>query len=321
MRVVEEEDRTILYSSHNTQDVEQISDTITFIDRGQVIASQNRDEYLQQWRRIRLRVSVKTGRHRLLRGWPSIQSFAICACFTRSIFRWRAGATTEHGAEIESIEPMTLEEIFVSSVMRAERKRFNVYAGHSHTVLEDLFLSRKPLFAYLAGGLVCACLTCTPIETVSFVGFIMVITVAIASGIHLIGTLLLAESMEQTRLFVMSLPVSLLDYSLAKLAVVLTTYLIPGVPMLMLFIILSFVVPGAKAGSVAVVRPFLALCGGFTVQLVTAVVTESLGWTIAMVVAGNVGLNVFLKNLFENPLVSAAAKSDTFTVPAVIRRS
>lgn len=185
--------------------------------------------------------------------------------------------------------------------------------------LKDLFLSRKPLFAYLAGGLLCAVLSCTPLETVSFVGFILVITVAIASGMHLIGSLLLGETMEQTRLFIMSLPVSLLDYSIAKIAVVLTSYLIPWCSMLVLFTILSFIVPGAKPGSAAVVPViFCFMLAGFTVQLVTAVVTESLGWTIAMVVAGNVALNVFLKNLFENPIISAAVKSDSFTLPAII---
>ena len=54
MQIVNDETRTILYSSHNTQDVEQISDTITFIDRGRVIASNNRDEFLDGWRRFKL---------------------------------------------------------------------------------------------------------------------------------------------------------------------------------------------------------------------------------------------------------------------------
>ena len=37
MDVVRDERRGILFSSHNTQDVEQISDQITFIDRGRII--------------------------------------------------------------------------------------------------------------------------------------------------------------------------------------------------------------------------------------------------------------------------------------------
>jgi ABC-2 type transport system ATP-binding protein len=41
MQVMNDEDRSIIYSSHQTQDVEQISDWLTFIDRGRVIASEN----------------------------------------------------------------------------------------------------------------------------------------------------------------------------------------------------------------------------------------------------------------------------------------
>src|SRR5262245_40288089 len=90
--------------------------------------------------------------------------------------------------------------------------------------LKDLFLSRRPLFVYFSAGMACTILACIPNETISFIGSLLIITVAIAAGIHLIGSLLLAESWDQTRLFVMSLPVSLLDYSIAKIAVVLTTY-------------------------------------------------------------------------------------------------
>lgn len=122
MRVVEEEDRTILYSSHNTQDVEQISDTITFIDRGQVIASQNRDDYLQQWRRIKLRVGED---------WqlPPLDGLALDSTFRqlRVLSHDRFSAKVPEllqnsGAEIEAIEPMTLEEIFVSSVLRGRKE-------------------------------------------------------------------------------------------------------------------------------------------------------------------------------------------------------
>jgi len=37
MEVLADEERSILFSSHNTQDVEQISDTIAFVDRGRLI--------------------------------------------------------------------------------------------------------------------------------------------------------------------------------------------------------------------------------------------------------------------------------------------
>lgn len=118
MRVVEDDQRTILYSSHNTSDVEQISDSITFIDRGQVVVSHERDLFLEQWRRIKLH------------GPTDWQMPAISGLRLESTFRGLRVLShnrfddhvitqlTATGVSIESIEPMTLEEIFVSAVQR-----------------------------------------------------------------------------------------------------------------------------------------------------------------------------------------------------------
>ncbi|MBL8816910.1 MAG: hypothetical protein JNL58_12850 [Planctomyces sp.] len=185
--------------------------------------------------------------------------------------------------------------------------------------LKDLFLSRRQLFAYFAAGLASSALTTIPNPTVSFVGFLLMITVAIASGIHLIGTLMLSESTDQTRLFVMSMPISLLDYSVGKIAVILTTYLIPWSAMFASSAILTFVLPTSKHGSFAVLPAiFLFLLCAFLIQLVTAVVSESVGWTISVMVGCNVGLNVFFMQLFASPEISAAAKSDSVSWPPVL---
>ena len=53
MNAMEDESRTILFSSHNTQDVEQISDLIAFIDRRQIIDSRDKETFLDSWRRLR----------------------------------------------------------------------------------------------------------------------------------------------------------------------------------------------------------------------------------------------------------------------------
>ena len=118
MRVLEDEERTILFSSHNTQDVEKLSDSITFIDRGRVIASRGRDELLEQWRRVRLQAPVE---------W---QVPALPGIRLESHFRSQRVLSLDHfdqgvleslqgsGAILEAVERMTLEEIFVSLVMR-----------------------------------------------------------------------------------------------------------------------------------------------------------------------------------------------------------
>lgn len=185
--------------------------------------------------------------------------------------------------------------------------------------LKDLFLSRWPLFGYLAGGLLSVLVTCLPGKGAEFTGFILMITVTIAAGIHLIGVLLLAESVDMTRTFVMSLPVSLLDYSIAKISVVLTTFLIPWLGMFASLTVLTFVVPEAKPGGLAYIALlFLFMLAGFCLQLATAVVTESVGWTIVVVVLGNVLLNLFLNRLNEDPVISELAKSEVLSWPPVV---
>ena len=56
MEVLADERRAILFSSQNTLDVEQISDQITFIDRGRIIDSGDKETFLERWRRVRLDV-------------------------------------------------------------------------------------------------------------------------------------------------------------------------------------------------------------------------------------------------------------------------
>jgi hypothetical protein len=185
--------------------------------------------------------------------------------------------------------------------------------------LKDLFLSRWPMFGYLMGGLLSVMVTCLPGESAGFIGFILMITVTIAAGIHLIGALLLGESIDMTRTFIMSLPISLLDYSLAKISVVLVAFLIPWIGMLASLTIITFVAPEAKPGILPfLVLLFLFMLGGFCLQLFTAVVTESVGWTIVVLVLGNVTLNLFLKMLYEHPVISKLNKSEVLSWPPVV---
>jgi ABC-2 type transport system ATP-binding protein len=122
MRAVEDEDRTILFSSHNTQDVEKLSDSITFIDRGKVIASRGRDELLDQWRRIRLLAAPEWQVPTLpgIRMETHFRSQRVISMdrFDQSVIT----ALEASGATLEGVERMTLEEIFVSLVMRGREE-------------------------------------------------------------------------------------------------------------------------------------------------------------------------------------------------------
>lgn len=118
MRIVEDESRTILYSSHNTQDVEQISDSITFIDRGRVIASSNRDEFLERWKRVKIH-APESWEPPPLDGLVLESKHRNHHVFSFSQFDEQLPSRLHSpGVAIEAVETMTLEEIFVSSVMR-----------------------------------------------------------------------------------------------------------------------------------------------------------------------------------------------------------
>ena len=177
--------------------------------------------------------------------------------------------------------------------------------------LKDLYLSRRPLFAYFSAGIVCSAIAVVPHPTFAFIGFVLILTVAIGSGMHLLGELLLSEGNDQTRAFILSLPVSLLDYSIAKIAVVLTTFLIPWSTMFACSIILTAALPWGHVGAIPMaVVVFLELLAAYTLQLATAVISESVGWTISVMVACNVFLNVFLMKLLQLPEVEVMSKSD-----------
>lgn len=122
MRVVEDPDRTILYSSHNTQDIEQISDSITFIDRGRVIASSNRYDFLESWKRIKVQAPEDwvAPTHKGVRLESTYRSLRV---FTHNAFQdGFVEQLKASGATIESVEAMNLEEIFVSVVLRGREE-------------------------------------------------------------------------------------------------------------------------------------------------------------------------------------------------------
>jgi len=114
--VMADENRTILFSSHNTQDVEQISDVITFIDRGRIIDSMDKEIYLDRWRRLRLEVPLGT-QLPALPGVIDVQQQGRLAVATANAFvPDLANAYENSGARVQCIQNMTLEEIFVANV-------------------------------------------------------------------------------------------------------------------------------------------------------------------------------------------------------------
>jgi ABC-2 type transport system ATP-binding protein len=114
--VMSDEGRSILFSSHNTQEVEQISDQITFIDRGRIIDSMDKETYLDRWRRLRLEVPLGIELP-ALPGIVGVQRQGRLAVATSNDFAPDLAHAYENtGVRVQSVENMTLEEIFVANV-------------------------------------------------------------------------------------------------------------------------------------------------------------------------------------------------------------
>ena len=123
MAVLADEERTILFSSHNTLDVEQISDQITFIDRGRIIASDDKEIFLDRWRRLRLMLSPDA----VLPTLPGIVevggSGRLPVLVTNNFESAMLSACNDAGATVQAVDPMTLEEIFVANVHSRREKQ------------------------------------------------------------------------------------------------------------------------------------------------------------------------------------------------------
>jgi ABC-2 type transport system ATP-binding protein len=123
MDVVRDERRAILFSSHNTQDVEQVSDQITFIDRGRIIDSSDKETFLDQWRRLHLEVP-----HGVTLPVPAgvIDTTASGRMAVATTKAYTAGLEAVYeraGVAVRDVRRMTLEEIFVANVMSNRREK------------------------------------------------------------------------------------------------------------------------------------------------------------------------------------------------------
>jgi ABC-2 type transport system ATP-binding protein len=120
MDVLRDESRSILFSSHNTVDVERISDRITFLDRGRLVASSDKEEFLERWRRI----EVQLPQGGILPELPHIVGRASDGHFhTLTTNQFSDELIARLGTTVRNVQRMSLEEIFVANVMHHREAR------------------------------------------------------------------------------------------------------------------------------------------------------------------------------------------------------
>jgi ABC-2 type transport system ATP-binding protein len=113
MDVLRDDSRSILFSSHNTVDVERISDRIVFIDRGRLVDSRDKEDFLERWRRIQLQLAPGA----TLPDLPNIVGRVVDGQFvTLTTNHFSEDLIARLGPAVREVHRMSLEEIFVASV-------------------------------------------------------------------------------------------------------------------------------------------------------------------------------------------------------------
>jgi ABC-2 type transport system permease protein len=177
-------------------------------------------------------------------------------------------------------------------------------------VLKDWQLFEKPLAAHVAAGIVALCLLGLARPWSFYLGSLLLIVVLVASACFAISNSLLTERKERTLPFVMSLPVSPLDFYVAKLIGNLITF---GVP---------FAIMGLGTLGVILFTPLpdgllmlaLPLFGhvllAFCVSLGVAMAVESEGWNIFVMIGTMLLINPLIMLLGQIPAIGGATKGE-----------
>lgn len=120
MDVLRDDSRSILYSSHNTVDVERISDRITFLDRGRLVESSDKEEFLESWRRIEVQLPPGSALPEL----PAIVGRSSDGHFhVLTTNQFGEVHLSRLGGLVRNVHRMSLEEIFVAIVMHHRETR------------------------------------------------------------------------------------------------------------------------------------------------------------------------------------------------------
>jgi len=114
--VLRDEERSVLFSSHNTHDVEQLADTITFLHEGRLLESRDKESFLDEWQRVVCQGDWTPDPH----AWPEIaaarRNGSMLELKVRGFNDEISARLKANGLEIRSQHAMNLEEIFVTTV-------------------------------------------------------------------------------------------------------------------------------------------------------------------------------------------------------------
>lgn len=174
-------------------------------------------------------------------------------------------------------------------------------------ISKDWYLTRKIIALYLAGGIFALSFISLG-EWQFYIGSVLLITVLIGLGNHQIAVTLIQERKEQTLPFIMSLPISPMDYIIAKMIANMTIFIVPWLLILVGIAVVFLTTPipdGLLPYSIILcLLMFVNYC--VTWSFGTAIASE--GSLIFVMVALNCLINPFMYVLGKTPEIANYVK-------------
>lgn len=161
-------------------------------------------------------------------------------------------------------------------------------------MVKDWQLFEKPLAAYVLAGIVALGLIGLARPWSFYAGALLLIVLLVAVACMSISNALLTERKEQTLAFVMSLPVSPLDFTLAKLGGNAFTFLVPFLVLLAGTVGVTLTTPVPDGFVVFATLVYGHVLLAFSLSLAVAMSVRSEGWNVFVMIATQVLVNPFL---------------------------
>ena len=278
----------------NTKDVEQISDQITFIDGGKILDSADKETFLDRWRRLRLVLPESIALPHLPGVIDVGGSSRLPVLTTNRFDPAMLSVCQDLGATVQAVDNMTLEEIFCNQCAspKGDGGGMNIPMIR-RLILKDWYMQRWLILGSVLGGLVALGIVCLGGQAAFTIGIILLITALVAVGAQLAIATMVNERKEQTLSFVMSLPISYVEYTMSKLLGTVLIFMVPWT----LLVLGSFALFAIPHGVPHGLFPFTAIMAteilvNTCLIIAVALVTESQPWTVGAIMVGNIGINV-----------------------------
>lgn len=180
-------------------------------------------------------------------------------------------------------------------------------------ITKDWQLFEKQMAAHVLLGILSLGLIGMATRWSFYAGSLLLIILLVSLACFSISNALLVERKEKTLAFVMSLPISPLDYTVAKMVGNALTFLVP-VSLLWLgtaVVVFQTAVPDGFIVFATLVYGHVVVAYAISLAVAMSVRTE--GWNIFVMIASQVLLNPFLMWLGQIPAIAEPARGEVVT--------